>query len=697
MPYSEGHIETMNNDNDIIAIINNYINSNLYICNDAKEIVKQFENLSKFIEQLNSYPQPNEVERIINSNYVIQYNLNILCSKYINEIKSGEYTIIFSELIQLFIEIYYYTNHLEMDEIEIMSEELVETSKSSKEYEVMSDSANIYLGDIGKIPLLTFDEEKELSKQVAAGSIEARNRLVEANLRFVIFIAKKYMGRGVSLQDLIQVGNEGLISAAERFDASRGCRFITYAYHWIRNNIQREIYNNGKTIRIPINVHEQYFKLYKHLRLIYQETGRTPSFQELAEVLGTTKEKAEELFTIYNNCDTRSLDASIKLNSEYSELEDFLASEEDLEENIINESLKDEVLDIIMNLDSLTDKEKEVLILRYGFIDDKVMSLESIADLYGLTKQRIKQIEKNGLKKLKNFYKSLDKQSYQFVKNNSLLGKTSDSETLKDTKENFEIWKIIGCTKKEYIDYIEPELFEKEKELMIKYQLNELTHIEKLELLKAVLRFRAILYELFGKKKYEPIVKKDIWKIIRCTLEEYNEKIVPYLYPDELALIEKRTVYSLSINEHTQFQRAVEIARKILENPTFRQKNNSNSKVDVSENISGPIMHFNINPKYISQTDYFEIIKLLKSRAFKNLGNNIPEQDALICCLRLSYINQKKFSIDDIASILNVDVDEVRKVVCKLKEYKSFLKIFLIEKKSEEENKTLILMPKDRN
>lgn len=108
-------------------------------------------------------------------------------------------------------------------------------------------------------------------------------------------------------------------------------------------------------------------------------------------------------------------------------------------------------------------------------------------------------------------------------------------------------------------------------------------------------------------------------------------------------------------------------------------------------------MHFNINPKYISQTDYFEIIKLLKSRAFKNLGNNIPEQDALICCLRLSYINQKKFSIDDIASILNVDVDEVRKVVCKLKEYKSFLKIFLIEKKSEEENKTLILMPKDRN
>ncbi|MDD3995969.1 MAG: RNA polymerase sigma factor RpoD [Bacilli bacterium] len=262
----------------------------------------------------------------------------------------------------------------------------------------INDPVRMYLKEIGKISLLTQDEELELSERVTKGEQEAKNRLAEANLRLVVSIAKRYVGRKLSFLDLIQEGNMGLMKAVEKFDSSKGFKFSTYATWWIRQAITRAIADQAKTIRIPVHMVETINKLKRFQRQLTLELNRDPTIEELAEKIELSPDKVREIIKI--DVDPVSLEKPTR-EDEDSTVSDFIPDESSLspEEYAINEVLKDIITDA---LNTLTDREKQVLKLRFGLEDGTSRTLEEVGNIFGVTRERIRQIEAKALRKLKH-------------------------------------------------------------------------------------------------------------------------------------------------------------------------------------------------------------------------------------------------------------------------------------------------------
>ncbi|MFA5407357.1 MAG: RNA polymerase sigma factor RpoD [Bacilli bacterium] len=262
----------------------------------------------------------------------------------------------------------------------------------------INDPVRMYLKEIGKISLLSLSEELALSKRAADGDKEAKNILAEANLRLVVSIAKRYVGRNLSFLDLIQEGNIGLMKAVDKFDASKGFKFSTYATWWIRQAITRAIADQAKTIRVPVHMVETINKLKRIQRQITLELNREPTEDELADKMGVSVEKIREIFKISQ--DPLSLETPIG-EEEDSHLGDFIKDESNMspEEYAINEVLKD---DIELLLHTLTEREAEVLKLRFGLIDGTSRTLEEVGNIFNVTRERIRQIEAKALRKLRH-------------------------------------------------------------------------------------------------------------------------------------------------------------------------------------------------------------------------------------------------------------------------------------------------------
>ena len=262
----------------------------------------------------------------------------------------------------------------------------------------INDPVRMYLKEIGKISLLSFEEELELSKQVGEGSEHAKNLLAEANLRLVVSIAKRYVGRNLSFLDLIQEGNIGLMKAVDKFDPSKGFKFSTYATWWIRQAITRAIADQAKTIRVPVHMVETINKLKRIQRQMTLELDREPTEQELAEKMELPVEKIREIFKISQ--DPLSLETPIG-EEEDSHLGDFVPDESNMspEDYAINEVLKD---DISLVLQTLTEREAEVLKLRFGLVDGTSRTLEEVGNIFNVTRERIRQIEAKALRKLRH-------------------------------------------------------------------------------------------------------------------------------------------------------------------------------------------------------------------------------------------------------------------------------------------------------
>ncbi len=262
----------------------------------------------------------------------------------------------------------------------------------------LSDPVRMYLREIGKIPLLTPEEEVELAKRVEAEEAEAKAKLVEANLRLVVSIAKKYIGRGMLFLDLIQEGNLGLIRAVEKFDYRKGYKFSTYATWWIRQAITRAIADQARTIRIPVHMVETINKLIRVSRQLVQRLGREPRADEIAKEMEITSQKVEEIQKIAQ--EPVSLETPIG-EEEDSQLGDFL-EDKDLPspEDAASRQLLREQLEEM--LDDLTDREREVLHLRFGLEDGHAYTLEEVGKRFGVTRERIRQIEAKALRKLRH-------------------------------------------------------------------------------------------------------------------------------------------------------------------------------------------------------------------------------------------------------------------------------------------------------
>lgn len=265
------------------------------------------------------------------------------------------------------------------------------------------DSVKIYLQQIGKVKLLTSEEEIELAKRIAEGDELAKKHLVKANLRLVVSIAKKYIGRGLSFLDLIQEGNLGLIRAAEKFDYKRGFKFSTYATWWIQQSITRGIADKSRTIRLPVHMIESIGRLKKVTRDLNLELGRTPTKEELAGKMGISLAKLRLVLKATQS--TISLETPLHTKDEASKIGDFLVDEsiESPDSKVSQENLTEE-LDKI--LESLRPRERDVLKLRFGLNDGNKRTLEEIGQLFGVSRERVRQIETRALNKLRKMCRS---------------------------------------------------------------------------------------------------------------------------------------------------------------------------------------------------------------------------------------------------------------------------------------------------
>lgn len=262
----------------------------------------------------------------------------------------------------------------------------------------VSDPVRMYLKEIGRIPLLTFDEEVDLAKRIENGEEAARKKLVESNLRLVVSIAKKYVGRGMTLLDLIQEGNQGLIRAVEKYDWKKGFKFSTYATWWIRQAITRAIADQARTIRIPVHMVENINRFMRVQRRLMQELGRQPTPEEIAVELDIEPEKAREIIKISQQ--PASLDTPVG-DEEDSYLGDFIydVTAPTLFDTASRGLLKEQLGSV---LGTLSDREKRVLEERFGLRDGKPKTLEEVGKMFAVTRERIRQIEAKALRKLRH-------------------------------------------------------------------------------------------------------------------------------------------------------------------------------------------------------------------------------------------------------------------------------------------------------
>ena len=274
----------------------------------------------------------------------------------------------------------------------------LETELIVPEGVAVDDPVRMYLKEIGRVPLLTADEEIELARRMEAGDESARHRLEEANLRLVVSIAKRYVGRGMLFLDLIQEGNLGLLKAVEKFDYSKGYKFSTYATWWIRQAITRAIADQARTIRIPVHMVETINKLVRISRQLLQELGRDPHPEEVAREMGISVARVHEIMKIAQ--EPVSLETPIG-EEEDSHLGDFIEDEaapapaEAASFMLLREQLEEV-------LETLTDREKNVLRLRFGLEDGRSRTLEEVGQSFGVTRERIRQIEAKALRKLRH-------------------------------------------------------------------------------------------------------------------------------------------------------------------------------------------------------------------------------------------------------------------------------------------------------
>ena len=282
----------------------------------------------------------------------------------------------------------------------IASEDIAETDSKLVDTEgtTVDDPVRMYLKEIGRIPLLSIEEETELAKRMAEGDEEAKHKLEEANLRLVVSVAKRYVGRGMQLLDLIQEGNLGLIKAVDKFDYRKGFKFSTYATWWIRQAITRAIADQARTIRIPVHMVETINKLVRVNRQLLQELGREPRHDEIAKAMGVSEEKVREIIKIAQ--DPVSLETPIG-EEEDSHLGDFIADDDaPAPDSMATQAmLKKQLNDVLA---TLTPREEKVLRLRFGLDDGRTRTLEDVGKEFNVTRERIRQIEAKDLRKLRH-------------------------------------------------------------------------------------------------------------------------------------------------------------------------------------------------------------------------------------------------------------------------------------------------------
>jgi RNA polymerase primary sigma factor len=307
---------------------------------------------------------------------------------------------LYDQLLKLGVDVFESVTEEEMKEDEVATTELEKELEvlSTLEDKTITDPVRMYLKEIGRIPLLTREQEIELAQEVDVGNLKAKAKLTQSNLRLVVSIAKRYIGRGMSFLDLIQEGNKGLIRAVEKYDWKKGYKFSTYATWWIRQAITRAIADQARTIRIPVHMVETINKLIRTQRRLMQQLGREPAPEEIGEEMELPADKIREILKISQK--TTSLETPIG-DEEDSYLGDFIedTTQATPYDATSRQFLKDNIEEV---LTALSPREAQVLRMRFGLLGERAMTLEEVGSRFGVTRERIRQIEAKALRKLKH-------------------------------------------------------------------------------------------------------------------------------------------------------------------------------------------------------------------------------------------------------------------------------------------------------
>ena len=382
-------------------IINNFINKNLKNKKDIDDIVKEIKKISRFIGLNKVLVGLDVLKYIIENNKTIQDYMKIIFDEYKPVIEAGEYTDIFDDItLTSLIETYAELNQIDIKIDLDLSEFKID--KENEEKFVDLDPVKQYLKEIGRIPLLSLDEEVRLGYRILNGDEDAKKKLAEANLRLVVSIAKKYTGRGMQFLDIIQEGNIGLMKGIDKFDVRKGYKFSTYATWWIRQAITRGIADKARTIRLPVHMVEKMNSFTSVYNKIKTDLAHEPTAYEIAEETGVSVESVEYMLKL--QADATSLNQPIGEDDHgvATELGDFVYDEKDLiEDEAISSKLIEDVREGLKS-SNLTEKEKNVLILRFGLDTGSKRTLEEVGKIFNVTRERIRQIESKALNKLRN-------------------------------------------------------------------------------------------------------------------------------------------------------------------------------------------------------------------------------------------------------------------------------------------------------
>ena len=384
-----------------VKIINNFINQKLSQSKDEKEPIQKLNIISKFLEKYSFVPSPDICIEVINTNEILNKVLKKLVEQHITIITTiGLESLELDDMSTMFIDVYCKINDIKIAETEEKEEDY---ENDNNEIYYTDDSVQAYLREI-RLPLLTAEEERELGIRITNGDNNARNTLIERNLRLVVSVAKRYQNRGLEILELIQEGNIGLITAATRWDYSRGFKFSSYSTWWIKQGITRAIMDKSRTIRIPVHLFEKLTKYQKTVIDLQSQLQRPPKEEEIASALGLSVNKLREILDYQQ--DTLSLNTQIGEEDD-TEMEAFVPSQEDTPEVAVSKSIQVEEIKRLLQLCTRSDRDYQIMLLRYGFTG-RTYTLEEIGQKYGLTRERVRQIEDKVVERLKNpRYKNL--------------------------------------------------------------------------------------------------------------------------------------------------------------------------------------------------------------------------------------------------------------------------------------------------